>query len=79
MMSATLLLAYDPNDVKPGWVALLIVLALAVATYLLWRSMNNQMRKIQMPPRGTSPRGTFPSDPTTLGDDDTDKGQPPGP
>lgn len=49
------LLAYDPNDVRPGWIALVLVMALAVATFLLWRSMNTQMRKIQMPPRGSSP------------------------
>jgi hypothetical protein len=39
----------DPDLVQPGWVALLIVLALAVATFLLWRSMNSQLRKIQLP------------------------------
>lgn len=49
------LLAYDPDDVKPGWIALVLVLVLAVATYLLWRSLNTQLRRIQMPPRGTRP------------------------
>ena len=44
-------LAYDPNDVKPGWIALVLVLALAVATFLLWRSMNTQLRKIKAPYR----------------------------
>jgi hypothetical protein len=50
-MSAEVFLAYNANDVKPGWVAFWIVVALAVATYLLWRSMNNQLGKIRMPPR----------------------------
>ncbi len=49
-----LLLAYDPNDVRPGWIALLLVVALAVATYLLWRSMNTQLGRISMLPREKS-------------------------
>lgn len=48
-MTAALLLAYDPNDIRPGWVALGIVVALAVATFLLWRSMNSQLRRIDVP------------------------------
>ncbi|GAA1129480.1 hypothetical protein GCM10009630_29230 [Kribbella jejuensis] len=38
----------DPNVVKPGWVALLIVLALGVATFLLWRSMAKQLKRIDV-------------------------------
>ncbi|NIK57059.1 hypothetical protein [Kribbella shirazensis] len=38
----------DPNVVKPGWVALLIVLALAVATFLLWRNMGKQLKRIDV-------------------------------
>ena len=40
---------YDPDDVKPGWIALVLVILLAVATFLLWRSMNTQLRRIQAP------------------------------
>jgi hypothetical protein len=36
----------DPGSVRPGWIALLIVLGLAVATFLLWRNMGKQIRKI---------------------------------
>jgi hypothetical protein len=36
----------DPDTVRPGWVALLVVLALAVATFLLWRNMGKQLKKI---------------------------------
>jgi hypothetical protein len=43
------LAAYDPNDVKPGWVAFWIVMALCAATVLLWWSMNRQLRKIKAP------------------------------
>lgn len=38
----------DPNVVKPGWVALLIVLALGAATFLLWRSMAKQLKRIDV-------------------------------
>lgn len=55
MTSAVVYLAYDPNDVKPGWIALLIVLALGVATFLLWRSMNTQLGRIKVPKRGEAP------------------------
>ncbi len=48
------LAAYDPDDVRPGWIALVLVITLAIATYVLWRSMNTQLRKIQMPPKGSS-------------------------
>ena len=45
------LASYDPNAVKPGWIAFWIVVALGVATFLLWRSMNSQLRKIKAPYR----------------------------
>ncbi|WP_427889385.1 hypothetical protein ACQHIV_39180 [Kribbella sp. GL6] len=38
----------DPNVVRPGWVALLIVLALGAATFLLWRSMGKQLKRIDV-------------------------------
>ena len=53
MTSAPSLLAYDPNQVKPGWIAFFLVLALLVATFLLWRSMNTQLGKIRVPPRAS--------------------------
>lgn len=40
----------DPNTVRPGWVALLIVLALGAATVLLWRNMGKQLKKIDFDP-----------------------------
>ena len=42
----------DPNTVKPGWVALLIVLALGAATVLLWRNMGKQLKRIDVPHAG---------------------------
>ena len=53
----SILLAYDPDDVKPGWIALIIVLLLALATFLLWRSMNTQLGQIKVPKRGEVPHG----------------------
>ncbi|MGI8992843.1 MAG: hypothetical protein ACR2FP_00945 [Nocardioidaceae bacterium] len=47
--ASVLFVAYNPEDVKPGWIALVLVIALAVATYLLWRSMNKQLRNIDVP------------------------------
>ncbi|MPZ94496.1 MAG: hypothetical protein GEU96_06135 [Propionibacteriales bacterium] len=41
-----LLLAVDPDKVKPGWLGLFVVLGLAVLTVLLWRSMNHQLKKV---------------------------------
>ena len=38
----------DPNVVKPGWIALLIVLALGAATVLLWFSMRKQLKRIDV-------------------------------
>ncbi len=37
---------YDPADIKPGWVALVIVLLLFAATTLLWLNMRKQLRKV---------------------------------
>jgi hypothetical protein len=67
MMTALVQLAYDPDKVKPGWIALVIVVLLAIATFLLWRSMNTQLRKIQLPPRGSSEADK--PDSTTTDDD----------
>ncbi|GAA0960739.1 hypothetical protein GCM10009554_76170 [Kribbella koreensis] len=56
----------DPNSVKPGWVALLIVLVLGGATVLLWRNMGKQLKKIDFDPDAGA-RDRAPSDvpPTT--------------
>jgi hypothetical protein len=40
----------DPNTVKPGWVALLIILALGAATALLMKNMSKQLKRIDIDP-----------------------------
>jgi phosphate/sulfate permease len=51
MRAGVQLLAYNPNDVKPGWIAFFIVMALLAGTFLLWRNMNKQLGKIKVPHR----------------------------
>lgn len=61
----------DPNTVRPGWVALLIVLALAGATVLLWRNMGKQLKKIDFDQPG---RAAAPREPAGPGDRDGQAG-----
>jgi hypothetical protein len=77
MTVAEVLLAYDPDQVKPGWIAFFLVLVLVVVTFLLWRSMNTQLGRIKVPPAqtfrnrgvgGTSPGGAD----APAGDDEDD-------
>jgi hypothetical protein len=44
-----LALAVEAEDVTPGLLGFLVVAALAVATWLLIRSMNRQIRRIDLP------------------------------
>ena len=43
-----ILLDVDPNLVKPGWTALVVVLLLGVAMVFLYLSMRKQFRKIRV-------------------------------
>ncbi len=36
-----------PSEVTPGWVALVVILALIAVTVLLWRSMRKQLGRIR--------------------------------
>ena len=45
----------DAADIKPGWVALVLVLLLGVATTLLWLNMRKQLGKIRFEERDTRP------------------------
>ena len=70
------MLAYDPADVKPGWIAFFIVMGLLVATFLLWRSMNTQLRKINVPFRHEI-RDAEVNPPSGPGPTTTSDGEPP--
>jgi hypothetical protein len=79
-MTASIVLAYDPNSVKPGWIAFFFVVALCIATFFLWRNMNKQLGKVKLPysaefrnqkpeqpaapPRREPPSADGPPDPT---------------
>ena len=47
-----IVLAIDPNVVKPGWTPLIIIVVLAAVMVFLYRSMRHQFSKIQVPPAG---------------------------
>ncbi len=60
------LYAVDPNDVRPGVLGLVVVLALVVATALLLRSFTKQLKKIdfeEQPDDGPGPTGRPPVGP----------------
>ncbi|GAB3811279.1 hypothetical protein [Kribbella italica] len=40
----------DPNTVRPGWVALIIILALGAAVALLMKNMSKQLKRIDFEP-----------------------------
>ena len=46
----------DPSKVKPGWLGLGVVLALAVATVLLWLSFRKQLKKVDFEEEPDVPR-----------------------
>jgi hypothetical protein len=49
-----ILLDVDPNVVKPGWTAFLVVILLGIAMVFLYLSMRKQFRKIRTPDDETS-------------------------
>ena len=69
------LLAVDPNAVGPGLGAFLVVAGIGFATYLLIRSMNKQLKKIDFDEKATErPRRSARK---ASGTDDTDRWEPP--
>jgi hypothetical protein len=62
MTRSSLVSAIPSEDqVRPGWLGFLVVLALGVVTYLLWRSMNTQLRRVNFEP-GRGPAADSPED-----------------
>jgi hypothetical protein len=76
MTPAEVLLAYDPDDVKPGWIALVLVLLLALATFLLWRSMNTQLGRIKAPHRADLARPADAADENSVDVSETPPAEP---
>lgn len=71
---ALILAEVSPSKVKPGWLALIIVLALCVASFLLWRNMNRQLKKIKVAYRdGTKPDGEADGDADAMDGETTDQ------
>jgi len=62
-----LVLAVDPSQVKPGWLGLVVVLGIAVAVVVLWRSMNRQLKKVDFD-EGETPRESGDDAGDTTGD-----------
>ena len=54
-VTAVALVAVDESKVTPGVLGFGVVALLGVATYLLIRSMNRQIRRIDLPEDETSP------------------------
>ena len=50
----------DPDSVVAGWIPLALTLLLGVVMFLLYRSLRNQMRKINIPEGGVPTRGERP-------------------
>jgi hypothetical protein len=42
----------QPEDVKPGWIAFVVVMSLVAASVLLWFSMRKQLGRIRVPHAG---------------------------
>ena len=61
----------DPQDVRPGWIALVTVASLCAASLLLWFSMRKQLRRIQVP-REDEETGPDAGESVTTPDDQAD-------
>ena len=59
-----ILLELDPNVVKPGWTALIVILLLAAALVVLYLSMRKQFRKISIPRQEADDKPPAPTEPT---------------
>lgn len=60
-LPAELMAAPDPEDVKPGWLGLGVVVAMAVLLYFILRSFVKQLKKVDFDE--DAPRGREQADP----------------
>ena len=65
LISAVARAAGDDGTVTPGVLGFLVVALLGVATYLLIRSMNRQIKRIDLPSADEMPADEKPPDETT--------------
>ena len=54
-LAGVLAQAPPAEKVKPGLLGFLVIAALGVVTYLLWRSMNRQLRKVDFEDPSATP------------------------
>ena len=59
------LAAVDPDKVTPGVLGFVVVFALAIATWLLLRSMTRQLKRIDIPEPAQPPDAQEESPPTS--------------
>lgn len=69
--------AVDDSKVTPGVLGFIVVAVLGVATWLLIRSMNRQMKKIDIPPEGRPTSADADEPVQTRPEDDGAPGSPP--
>jgi hypothetical protein len=73
-VTAALVLAVKDSNVNPGVLGFLVVAALGVATWLLIRSMNRQMRRIDLPDERAEAEGSPGVGSDEVGDGERDQG-----
>ena len=76
-MSAVARAAGADNTVTPGVLGFMVVALLGVATYLLIRSMNRQIKRIDLPSQDETPADETPQDETPADETPPDE-TPPG-
>ena len=62
VMPLSAVVAIDDTKVSPGVLGFLVVALIGLATYLLIRSMNRQIKRIDLPDDDTSGDGAEPRD-----------------
>jgi hypothetical protein len=66
----------DPNTVRPGWTALIVVIVLAVIMVGLFFSMMRQMRKIKVKPSDAEAPGDAAETPDPPQPEDSEETRP---
>jgi hypothetical protein len=67
-----------PEDVRPGWIAFGVFVAMAVATILLWMNMRKQLKRIDFDDGSTPAEPLIPTPGAPDGNADNSSGTKPG-